>query len=139
LKIFDPVEDVHSTFWLRKFREFLIIKDGIKFLLRIPKLISLNFEIRLALFYLREKKPSTLTEEREILYTTLHRKGYKNFIQLSSIFSVLFSKIMEGGLLKRYVKDKKKECSAEKNLIGEGRWRNRCTYAGRGSALPYRR
>ncbi len=49
-----------------------------KFLLRYPKLISLNFEIRtsrkadverLALFYLREKKkPSTLTEERGILY-----------------------------------------------------------------------
>jgi hypothetical protein len=46
---------------------------------------------------------------------------------MSSVFSVLFSKIMEGGLLKRYVKDKKKECSVEKNLIGEGRWRNRCT------------
>ncbi len=110
-----------------------------KFLLRYPKQISLNFEIRtsskadverLALFYLREKKPSTLTESLQ-----------KIFIQLSSIFSVLFNKIMEGGLLKRYVKDKKKECSVEKNLIGEGRWRNRCTVhmQVKESALPYRR
>ncbi len=43
---------------------------------------------------------------------------------------------MEGGLLKRYVKDKKKECSVEKNLIVEGRWRNRCTYARQRKCFP---
>jgi hypothetical protein len=71
LKIFDPVEDVHSTFWLWKIDNSYCQRWYFNFFFGYPKLMSLNFEIRtskkadverLAIFYLREKKPSTLTE-----------------------------------------------------------------------------